>query len=204
MRMRQVVSLLAPAVTRSFRLAAALILATGAAERAHADLLPGTKLTEVMMDAQSGEAIFYGSQLGVDPTSPLSGVSLTDVSAQTFSFNLLPGSMYLGQAISDSVMGHFDVADNRYDLTGSGSALGLNWTLSGEVAVTVIDVSGPKWKLDSTTTWNLGGGTTVVLKDSVDIVGPGIPSPALSIRTTTLLGGGNPRVSTSMTARQER
>ena len=82
----------------------------------------GTVLSEVMMDVQGTEAQLYGAMLGVSPLSPqsLDGTSATDVSAASFSFSLNAGSTYLGQSITDSVLGQFNATTGNYDWTGAG------------------------------------------------------------------------------------
>jgi hypothetical protein len=153
----------------------------------------GTVMSEVMMDLQGTEAQLYGAMLGVSPSplQSLSGTTSTDLSAGSFSFSLNSGSTYLGQAISDSVQGQFNSATGSYDYTVTGAAaLGFKWSETGSITPVAIDLGVPKWELKSY------GAVYTLLSfppkyiygqtDLVTILGPGLTSPALSLRSSSL------------------
>jgi hypothetical protein len=155
----------------------------------------GTVLSEVMMDLQSTEAQLDAAMLGVSPSSPqsLSGATSMDPSTGSFSFTLNPGSTYLGQSISDSVQGQFNSATGSYNYTATGaSALGFKWSETGSIIPVAIDlgVGEPEWQLKSY------GAVYTLLSyppkyiygqtDQVIILGPGLTSPALSLRSSSL------------------
>ena len=84
-------------------------------------LPPWAANTEVMMNTEAAEMTFIGRYFGPDDASPLSFTSNQDITGQSFSFNLTPGSTYLGQSMSLTASGSYNTTTSEWDITTSGS-----------------------------------------------------------------------------------
>jgi hypothetical protein len=186
---------------RRYVMAAVACVAGAATVRAQGlpDVPTATVLTEVMMDAQSSEALLYGALLGVSPSSTqdLFGTSLTNVSAASFSFSLDPGSTYVGRPISDSVQGHFDPATGSYLWSASGSWNDpVLWSISGAIIPKELDPLKPTWQLDSVELVEIRGLPKIGnldIPDKVTLFSTGKPGLTISAKRSNVQNPvGNP------------
>jgi hypothetical protein len=101
---------------------------------------------------------------------------------------LLPGSTYLGQAISDSVQGQFNPATGSFLWSATGSwGDPVDWSVQGAITPIEINPNKPTWQLPSIETVMLRGIGSFQNPDSVTLIGDGKTTPALSIRNSSLL-----------------
>jgi hypothetical protein len=93
-------------------------------------------IDEIMLSAEQCDAAFLGSVFGPGGTSPLSFTSSVNVSANTFSYTLNPGSTYLGQAISLTTTGYYDATNSIWNWSSSGSLGTTSWNNIGSETIT--------------------------------------------------------------------
>ena len=76
--------------------------------------------TESMMNSEGLIMSLVARDLGIDPTVSLNFTSAMDPVAQTFSYSLQSGSMYLGRSAALQVSGAFDVPSQSWLFTSTG------------------------------------------------------------------------------------
>lgn len=99
--------------------------------QASAGIISADELTDFMMEYQSEQLMMIGRLFGPAVGSPLSFSSTVDAAAMTYSFQLDPGSTYLGQSMTLSGLGVFDTAIDRFDRSAVGSLGDFEWTSAG-------------------------------------------------------------------------
>jgi hypothetical protein len=111
-----------------------LVLMTSAISRA--DMPLSQVLTEEMIEHEGDAAGFLGIAFGPDGSSPLQFSSNTNFAGMSFSFNLNPGSTYLGQSISESAQGSFNPMTDVMTLSATGQYGGQAFSISGQDQLT--------------------------------------------------------------------
>ncbi len=131
---------------------------------------------------------------------------MTDLATASFSFSLNPGSTYMGQSITDSVTGQYNLSDGSYDYTSTGaSALGVSWNVTGSIVVAEVDLinGNVTWTLTSTEVdhvlTSFPGKPVYRVSDTVTVFGM-IGGPFFSLKTSNSLNGRNRKIGLSFSA----
>lgn len=111
---------------RCLSLSALLALALAAPAGA-ITLTPEQEIVEVVMESQGANVSYIARAFGLDVGNQLSFEATLDPLAQTFSFDLAPGTTYLGQSLA---------------LSGSGSFTAGTWNLSASGTLGVQNFAG--------------------------------------------------------------
>ena len=118
----------------------AVLLATFPNSGHATTLTPGEFINEFLMETQveNADAVFV--QFGADSSSPLNFTSNVDLSKNSFSFQLVPGSTYLGMPMTLSGAGTFNAVLNTVILSASATLGATAWTTDGVDTITSGDV----------------------------------------------------------------
>lgn len=97
---------------------------------------PMTEAVEVLMDRQGVDLDFLGRYIGADSAATLNFTSNVDPVTKSFHYSLLPGTLYRSQSLAITGSGAYNTSLDRWDLTGTISYNGKNWTPTGTTKIT--------------------------------------------------------------------
>ena len=146
---------------------------------AHASLIVLT--SETLMEAQVVDAIALEAYAGPDFSTSLQYAYTLNTDNGSFSYSLLPGQSYLGQAFSLSGSGTYDPVTTTFNWTDSGALGSIDLSGSGEV----------QWTGDPTATINFNDvftskvdskTTTLNFQGTVDVDSQGHSSGDLTLK----------------------
>lgn len=122
-------------------LAALLGLIAALPATAFADPIDVPTLTLLMIEDQGSDMTLLGQAFGANPSSPVMFTSNVNLSAMSYSFMSLPGSMYEGQSLTIADSGVYNTATNVFDTDASITLGAISFSLSGTTDISAFPYS---------------------------------------------------------------
>jgi hypothetical protein len=123
-----------------------IVFPTGSAVSWAGTIPAFAQVGEVMIAAENADGIAIGRFFGTDNKTTLFFTSSLDVSGQSFTYSLVPGSTYRGLEMTLNTKATFNEVSNRWEWSTLGSLGDQTWTASGTVHVIGDPIFDIDWK----------------------------------------------------------